>query len=355
MAPKARHPETTVPSFHDNIKAAAKKNLAFTQTVCKGAFSELVVISIPPTGELGEGAHDDADVILFIVEGKGEVIFGDRKEIANKHDAILVTAGRPHNSNTELNATALETRTGAEARGKQHTDELYIAMAIDLARDFLLRADADMQALFREVLAARSSKPQTAEREGRVERAIDFVLQWEGGNIQELTAGDDSGAPLLCSNCFRDEGLRLSSMRIGQKDVSKCPNCGSQSGMKLSGQLVGVLAQRFFVWGTIRRFEYGACPAVQFNKHQPTSVEVAPWLEPDLRLIEKTLQVGFFHYGRPQFPDLHSDDRVVSRVEFRPTAESLHGESVLLRRPIAIQCALDDESQQVYRLFRLVE
>jgi mannose-6-phosphate isomerase-like protein (cupin superfamily) len=97
MAPKARHAETTVPSFHDNIKAAAKKNLAFTQTVCKGAFSELVVISIPPTGELGEGAHDDADVILFIVEGKGEVIFGDRKEIANKHDAILVTAGRPHN------------------------------------------------------------------------------------------------------------------------------------------------------------------------------------------------------------------------------------------------------------------
>jgi hypothetical protein len=36
---------------------------------------------------------------------------------------------------------------------------------------------------------------------------------------------------------------------------------------------------------------------VQFNKRQPTSIDVAPWLEPDLRLIEKTLQVGFFHYG----------------------------------------------------------
>jgi mannose-6-phosphate isomerase-like protein (cupin superfamily) len=97
MAHKARHTESTVLSFHDNIKEAAKTNLAFRQTVCKGAFSELVVISIPPTGELGEGIHDDTDVILFIVEGKGEVIFGNRKEIANKHDAILVTAGRLHN------------------------------------------------------------------------------------------------------------------------------------------------------------------------------------------------------------------------------------------------------------------
>ena len=97
MAHKARHTESTVLSFHDNIKEAAKTNLAFRQTVCKGAFSELVVISIPPTGELGEGIHDDTDVILFIVEGKGEVTFGDRKEIANKHDAILVTSGRLHN------------------------------------------------------------------------------------------------------------------------------------------------------------------------------------------------------------------------------------------------------------------
>jgi len=97
MARKARNTKSTVLSFHDNIKKAARKNLAFRQTVCRGAFSELVVISIPPTGELGEGAHDDTDVILFIVEGKGEVTFGDRKEIANKHDAILVTAGRLHN------------------------------------------------------------------------------------------------------------------------------------------------------------------------------------------------------------------------------------------------------------------
>jgi mannose-6-phosphate isomerase-like protein (cupin superfamily) len=134
MARKARHTESTVLSFHDNIKEAAKKNLAFRQTVCKGAFSELVVISVPPAGELGEGAHDDTDVIMFIVEGKGEVTFGDRKEIANKHDAILVTAGRLHNlrnighgdlklfavfSPPSSGASAIVHKAGAEAAEEQ--------------------------------------------------------------------------------------------------------------------------------------------------------------------------------------------------------------------------------------------
>jgi hypothetical protein len=50
-----RRPGAQLPSFHNNIKKAARKNQAFRQTVCMGAFSELVVISIPPMGELGEG------------------------------------------------------------------------------------------------------------------------------------------------------------------------------------------------------------------------------------------------------------------------------------------------------------
>jgi RES domain len=192
-------------------------------------------------------------------------------------------------------------RTGENNRGRgeeNEVDEGYIATAIDLARDFLCRADADMQVLFQDVLATRSSEPRTSGREERTQRGIDYVLQRQGAHIEEFTVGEDSAAPLLCSNCFHDEGLRLSSLRAGQKDMSKCPNCGSQDGMKLSRKSLAVLTRQFFVWGTIRRLNYGGYPTVQFNKHQPTSIDVAPWLEPDLRLIERTLQVGFFHYGR---------------------------------------------------------
>jgi hypothetical protein len=191
-------------------------------------------------------------------------------------------------------------RTGNNNRGRgeeNDADVRYIATAVDLACDFILRANSDMRGLFQEALAASSQKPRAAARDEHFDRVIDSILQWEGGNIQELIADDDSGTPLLCSNCFHDEGLRLSSEGIGQKDMSRCPNCGSQDSRKLNRKSVAILAQQFFVWGTIKRLDYGASPLVQFNKRQPTSIEVAPWLEPDLQLIGKTLQIGFFGYG----------------------------------------------------------
>jgi hypothetical protein len=194
-------------------------------------------------------------------------------------------------------------RTGDNNRGRgeeNDADVHYIATALDLACDFILRANSDMRGQIHEALPTSSQNSQTAARDERFEHAFNYVLQGQGTNIQELIAADDFGEPVLCSNCFNDEGLRLSSARIGQRDMSKCQNCGSQDGMKLSRKSLALLTQQFFVWGTIHRSKYGAAPVVQFNKRRPTSVEVAPWLEPDLRLIEKTLQIGFFRYG-PRF------------------------------------------------------
>lgn len=33
------------------------------------------------------------------------------------------------------------------------------------------------------------------------------------------------------------------------------------------------------------------------NQHQKTSINVASWLAPDVRLFERLLGIGFFHYG----------------------------------------------------------
>jgi hypothetical protein len=97
----------------------------------------------------------------------------------------------------------------------------------------------------------------------------------------------------LCSDCFRDQGLKLDALRIGITEDSSCPNCGSLSGGKLTKDMVEFLAHRFFVRGTI----HGAAPVVQFNEHQRTSINTSPWFEPDVRLIEKSIGVGFFYYG----------------------------------------------------------
>ncbi|PYJ46773.1 MAG: RES domain-containing protein [Verrucomicrobia bacterium] len=101
----------------------------------------------------------------------------------------------------------------------------------------------------------------------------------------------------LCSDCFRDEGLRLDSEQIGISEKSRCPNCGSSDGKKLNIERLTMLAHRFFVWGTLHRCNYGAAPLVVFNQHQATNISTSPWFEPDIRLIEQTLGVGFFYYG----------------------------------------------------------
>jgi RES domain len=108
------------------------------------------------------------------------------------------------------------------------------------------------------------------------------------------------GAFVACSVCFTDQGLSLDAGYIGAEDSSACANCGKTTGRKLTREHLGRLAHRFFVWGTLHRFEYGAAPLVQFNEHQKTSIDASAWFEADLQLISNLLGVGFFYYG-PRF------------------------------------------------------
>lgn len=102
---------------------------------------------------------------------------------------------------------------------------------------------------------------------------------------------------LLCSNCFHDQGLRLDAAVIGIVDRSVCSNCKSRVGRKLSKSAVATLAHRFFVWGTIHRWEYGATPVLQLNDKQSTSIDTAPSFEPDFCLFEKAIGVSVFYYS----------------------------------------------------------
>lgn len=101
----------------------------------------------------------------------------------------------------------------------------------------------------------------------------------------------------LCSDCFQDPGLRMDAERVGIEADGACPVCGSATGRKLDKQRIASVARSFFVWGTMSRSDYGAAPVVQFNEHQKTTIDAPPWLEPDLRRIEKATGFGFFLYG----------------------------------------------------------
>jgi len=103
----------------------------------------------------------------------------------------------------------------------------------------------------------------------------------------------------ICSNCFKDEGLKLDAFKIGIYNHGKCKNCGSTVGKKLNADLVINLCYRFFVRGTIEKSDYGGYPLIMLNEahYQRSDIHVSPWLKDDLKLLEKIGKIGMFYYG----------------------------------------------------------
>lgn len=105
--------------------------------------------------------------------------------------------------------------------------------------------------------------------------------------------------PILCSNCFADEGLRIDAAKHGLDWKGNCPKCKSPEGRKLTKEIVEGIAWRFFVSGTTFRGEYGGAPVLQYNEHRygQTDISFSPWLQNDIKLIEDAVKIGFFHYA----------------------------------------------------------
>jgi len=106
---------------------------------------------------------------------------------------------------------------------------------------------------------------------------------------------------LICSDCFRDEGLKLNAKHLGIEDERKCPNCNSEKGSKLNFDLTRELCYLFFNRGTIYKTKYGGFPLITYNdKMETTNIDVSPWLVDDVKLLAETAKVNFFYYG-PRF------------------------------------------------------
>ncbi len=117
--------------------------------------------------------------------------------------------------------------------------------------------------------------------------------------LEMTTTSNDGGTPLLCSDCFVDEGLRIDAYKHGFEKEGDCPNCKSPNGRKLTKDHVEALAWRFFVSGTTVRGAYGGAPVIQFNEYHYGKSDISPsqWLKGDIKLIEDAAKIGFFHYG----------------------------------------------------------
>ena len=87
----------TTALFTVDIVGAAKANDLFRRVLSTGPHAQVVVMSIPAGGEIGEEVHEDLDQVLVFVEGRG-LAYLDGEEVTVGPDRLVhVPSGTRHN------------------------------------------------------------------------------------------------------------------------------------------------------------------------------------------------------------------------------------------------------------------
>lgn len=82
--------------FKGDIIKLAKENPYFRQVLATSEHSQVVIMSVPPGGEIGEEIHT-VDQTLVFVEGTGQAILNDVASDVAPNDLVMVPAGTKHN------------------------------------------------------------------------------------------------------------------------------------------------------------------------------------------------------------------------------------------------------------------
>ncbi len=76
---------------------AARENDAFRRVLLTGEHEQVVVMTIPPGGDIGEEVHDDTDQVLAFIDGEGEAQLDGETSTFGANDLVFVRAGTRHN------------------------------------------------------------------------------------------------------------------------------------------------------------------------------------------------------------------------------------------------------------------
>ena len=78
------------------ILEAAWRNDAFRREVLTGEHEQVVVMTIPSGGEIGEEVDPETDQLLVFVDGQGEARLDDETAAVGPNDLVAVRAGTRH-------------------------------------------------------------------------------------------------------------------------------------------------------------------------------------------------------------------------------------------------------------------
>lgn len=84
-------------NYNTNVIKETEENENFRKVLFTGPKSQLVVMHIPPGGEIGEETHQYTEQTLFFLSGSGFASLDDETFPIGLGDAVVVTAGTKHN------------------------------------------------------------------------------------------------------------------------------------------------------------------------------------------------------------------------------------------------------------------
>lgn len=84
-------------NYRANIVNETQKNESFRRVLFTGQNSQLVVMDIPPGGEVGAETHPYTEQTLFFLSGTGEGELNGKKFPVGPGDVIVVVPGTEHN------------------------------------------------------------------------------------------------------------------------------------------------------------------------------------------------------------------------------------------------------------------
>jgi mannose-6-phosphate isomerase-like protein (cupin superfamily) len=95
------------------VATVAEQSGDFRRVLWTGSHAQLVIMTIPPGGEIGDETHQNTDQILTFVSGSGEADVAGQTLSVAQGDLVAVPAGTRHNfRNTGVNPLVLYTVYG---------------------------------------------------------------------------------------------------------------------------------------------------------------------------------------------------------------------------------------------------
>jgi mannose-6-phosphate isomerase-like protein (cupin superfamily) len=96
--PAATKISSVIPaSYRGNVITATQDNTDFRRVLFTGLNSQLVVMSIPPGGEVGAETHKYTEQTLFFLSGTGEGELNAKQFPIGPGDVVVVVPGTEHN------------------------------------------------------------------------------------------------------------------------------------------------------------------------------------------------------------------------------------------------------------------